>query len=126
EVFIYKRPGLVEQSRPPTADVAGYGLYNWRGDIYAIFGNKLYRNGIAISGTIDNSQQVYKFSSILGATPKMIFGNGEQAYAYDVSGGITANLHSINVDFPDTFVKGWAYLNGATYVMNPQAVIWGS
>lgn len=126
EIFIYKRPGLAEASRPPAADVAGYGIFNWEGDIYSIFGNKLYRNGVAVTGTIDNSQQVYKFSSILGAVPKMVFGNGQQAYAYDVAGGITANLHSINVDFPDTFVKGWAYLNGATYVMNPQAVIWGS
>jgi hypothetical protein len=107
------------------ADTDGAGLYVWDGDLYSIFGDTLYRNSISV-GTVDDTNGVYQFSEILGATPKLVLGNGVKAYAYTVAGGLTADLHSIDVDFPETFVKGWAYLNGATYVMNPSAVIWGS
>lgn len=126
ELFIYNRPGISENSRPPGADVAGYGLYTWNGDVYSIFGSTLYRNGVSVSTVLDNSQQVYRFTPILGATPKLVLGNGTQAYSYSVAGGLSATLHGIDNDFPSPFVKGWAYLNGAVYVMNPQAVIWGS
>lgn len=126
EVHIYKRPGILEDSRPPADNIAGYGIYNWQGDVYSVFGSSLYRNGVVVAASINNNQQVYKFSSILGATPRLILGNGAAAYAYDVVGGLSTNLHGINVEFPSVFVKGWAYLNGATYVMDNKAVIWGS
>lgn len=124
ELWIYKRPGL-GPADVVAADTSGDGIYLWRGDLYSVFGSGFYRNG-SLVGTVDDTNGVYQFSEILGATPKLLLGNGVKGYAYTVAGGLTADLHSINTDFPASFVKGWAYLNGATYVMNSVAVIWGS
>lgn len=113
ETWIYQRFGMDEQSRPPAGNATGRGLFNWRGDIYSIFGATLYRNGVAIAGAVNATNGNYRFDSCLGATPRMQFGDGVEAYNYTVAGG-TVNI--TDADFPSSFVKGWGYLNGTTYV----------
>lgn len=125
ELDIYKRPGLSVAS-VVAAGQTGRGLFYWQGDVYSIYGSILYRNGVLVGTGLDTSNGVYRFDSILGAVPKMVFGNGKKTYAYDVAGGVTADLHTIDSDYPAEVVKGFAYLNGPIYVMQQQAVIWGS
>lgn len=122
-LWVFGRPGLTERFTAPAG--LGQGLFNWQGDVYSILAGFLYRNGVSV-GAVDSSNGVYRFSSILGAIPKMVFGNGIKTYAYTVAGGVTADLHTIDVDFPLITVKGIVYLNGATYVMDPTGQIWGS
>jgi hypothetical protein len=125
DIFICKRPGIF--SAGVIADgKSGQGVFFWEGSVYSVFDGVFYRDGVQVATGLDNTGGVYQFSSILGATHKMVLNNGKQGYAYDVVNGLSANLHSINVSYPQTTVKGWAYLNGAQYVMNPEAVIWGS
>lgn len=122
EHWIYERPGQLLSSRPPAGNAIGRGIWNWLGDIYSIFGNTLYKNDIAVSGTVDTTNGVYRFDSCLGATPKLQLGNGVKAYNYDAGAGLVL----INdPDFPSSFVKGWSYLNGTTYIMTPTAHILG-
>lgn len=124
EHWIYKRPGLQELDLPGLGAASGFGTYNWRGDVYSIFGATMYKNGIALVGALNTAGGVYAFTSCLGATPRLIFGNGVKAYYYDSGGGI---VEITDVDFPLTgFVKGWAYLDGTIYVMRANAHIQGS
>ena len=125
EVYIYKRPGMLTAGDFATGQI-GRGLFYWDGDVYSIFGSTLFRNGVSVGTGLNTTKGVYRFSSILGATPKMTLGNGAKGYAYWVASGLTADLNSIDVNYPATTVKGWAYLNGAQYVMQTAAVIWGS
>lgn len=120
--WIYKRAGFARLSQPPGGAAAGYGVYNWLGDIYAIFGNTLYKNGVSV-GTVNTAGGVYTWSSTLGATKKLQLGNGVKAYNYDSGAGL---VEITDVDFPSTFVKGWAYLDGTTYVGTPDGFIQGS
>lgn len=169
--WIQKRPGLLTAT---TLSGNGYGLYNWKGDQYAVFGATLYKNGVSL-GTVDGTGGLYKFSQTLGGTPRLVLGNGVKAYTYDgttlaeiqstltVTAGafiigyeytiltigstdftlIGAASNTIgllftatgvgagtgtatHINFPSSFVKGWAYLDGTLYVMDAQARIWGS
>lgn len=122
EYWIYGRPGMLAASRPPGTNASGYGLFNWQGDIYSVFGTALYKNGTSV-GTVNAAGGVYRFDSCLGATPKLQLGNGVAAYNYDSSGGLA---QITDPDFPATFYKGWAYLNGTSYIMSPNAQILGS
>ena len=123
EYWLFQRPGLLEQSRPPAANATGRGVFFWRGNFYSIFGDKLYKDGAAVSGTVDTTAGVYRFDSCLGATPKLQLGNGVFAYNYDSGGGLVL----VNdAQFPASFVKGWAYLDGTSYVMTPSAHLLGS
>jgi len=123
ESWIYERPGLDEHSRPPAVNAAGRGIFNWRGNIYSIFADTLYKDGSAVSGTVDTTNGVYRFDSSLGATPKLQLGNGVEAYNYDTAGGL---VNISDADFPAAFVKGWSFLDGTTYVMLVSANIQGS
>lgn len=121
--WLIKRPGLLQTGNTQTGN--GYGIYNWKGDIYAIFGATVYKNGVALAGTVDTTGGVYRFSSCLGGTPKLQFGNGVHAYNYDSGAGIVQIDGGGNVNFPTPFVKGWSYLDGTTYVSDSSAKIHG-
>lgn len=125
ELDIYKRPGLsgYETVAP---DEPGRGVYFWQGALYSIFGDALYRDGVLVGRGLDTTNGVYRFDSNLGATPQLIFGNGNSAYAYDTASGISDTLHSIDSNYPAITTKGFAYLNGPIYVMQPASVIWNS
>lgn len=125
ELDIYKRPGLASASVVADGQI-GRGVFFWKGDLYSIFGSTLYRDGVSVGTGLDVGNGVYRFDSILGAVPKLILGDGDEAYAYDVVGGLSATLNSIDSDYPATTVKGFAYLNGPIYVTQPEAVVWGS
>lgn len=123
---IIKRPGMAASIN--TVPSVGRGVYFWRGDVYSIQDGTLFRNGTNVPGAsgMDETNGVYQFSQILGATPKLLMGNGKKTYAFTIAGGLTADLHSIDTDFPVETVKGITYLNGATYVMQSGGQIWGS
>lgn len=123
DIWLYQRPGLARQSQPPAGAATGRGIYNWRGNIYSIFGDTVYKDGASIAGTVDTTNGVYRFSSTLGGTPRLQLGNGVEAYNYDSGAGL---VNITDVDFPSSFVKGWAYLDGTVYVMTPTAHIQGS
>lgn len=123
EVWVFGRPGLSEYSTSPAG--TGLGMYHWRGSVYFILNGTLYKDGVTVTGVLDQTGGSYRFSAILGATPKLVFGNGVKTYTYDGT-TISSDLHTIDVDFPLTTVKGIVYLDGATYVMNSSGEIWGS
>lgn len=116
---IYKRPGLAAHTT--LAGGAGRGLYTWQGNIYAISGTTLYKNGASI-GTVNATNGVYRFDSVLGATPKLVLGDGVKAYYWDE----TTLAQIADTDFPAAFRKGWAYLDGGSYVLLADAHIQGS
>jgi len=119
--WVYKRSGLLESSQPSGGAAAGRGMYNWLGDVYSVFGTTLYKNGSSL-GTVNGTNGKYYFSSCKGATPKLQLGNGVKAYNYDAGAGL---VEIIDVDFPTTFCKGWAFLDGTTYVLRPDAGLQG-
>ena len=123
ELWVFKRPGLSVLYGNPAA--TGRGSYYWRGDVYHIADGTLHKNNVAIGSGLDQAGGSYRFSEILGAIPKMVFGNGAKTYAYNGT-TISSDLHTIDIDFPAATVKGIVYLNGATNVMDSYGQIWGS
>jgi hypothetical protein len=179
--WVYKRPGLLQDGDVNVGE--GLGVYNWRGLIYAIFGEMLYEydptTGLTSTplGAVSATGGVYRFCSSLGTTPRLQLGNGVNSYNYDpVSGwvpltttamvtagdfvtgisytivaagstdftligaadsnpgtifiatgpGTGTGTASTTGNFPAAVVKGWAYLDGTTYVMGADAYIHGS
>lgn len=125
EIFIYRRPGLgsfdlVDNEQP------GFGVTYWKGAVYSIFGDKLYKNGVEVASGLDTTNGVYRFDYTLGANPKLVLGNGKKTYTYDDIVGLSADLHSIDTDFPIETVKGFAYLNSTMYVFTAASNIWNS
>lgn len=123
ELWIYKRPGYRVYSASPTGP--GQGCYFWRGDFYHITTGTIFKNGTSYFSGLDTTGGVYYFSATLGANPKLVFGNGVKTYTTNGT-TVSADLHTIDSDFPVATQKGIVYLNGATYVMDINGQIWGS
>ena len=126
QLWVIKRPGMAVAKT--TVAAQGLGCYNWKGDVYAVFGGTLFKNGVSVAGAtaLNTTGGKYYFSQILGATPKLLLKNNEKAYAYDPTNGFSSDLHTLDTDFPAATVAGIEYLNGATYVMQAGGQIWGS
>lgn len=120
ETHVFKRPGLLQTATTKAGN--GYGVYNWLGDIYRIQGATIYKNDTGLTATLDTTGGVYQFSSCLG-TAKMQLGNGVKAYNVDTTGTVTEITGGAN--WPTLQRKGWAYLDGTTYVMDVSANIHG-
>lgn len=106
ETWIYKRPGVLQTGATKTGN--GYGVYNWLGNIFSIFGATLYKDGVAISGTLDTTGGVYQFSQCLGTVPKLQLGNGVASYNYDAGGGLV-QINSLTTVTAGSFVVGISY-----------------
>ncbi len=121
ELCIYKRPGMVEAY--DTGARAGRGMFYWKGVVYSVFGDRLYADGVQVASGLNTAGGNYRFDSILGSNPKIILTNGLKTYTYNSTDGLSSDLNTVCPDFPPTAVKGWAYLNGFSYVMTSHAVI---
>lgn len=118
---LYQRPGLLLSTQPSGGAANGLGIFNWKGDIYTVFGAQLYK-GTTAKGAVDTTGGVYAFSSCLGATPKLQLGNGVFLYNYDDGAGL---VKVVDADFPAAFKKGSPYLDGTNYVITADAHIQG-
>jgi len=110
EYKVYKRPGLLTNATYSESAATGLGSYNWMGDVYAIFGATMYKNGVALVGVLDTTGGIYRFSSSLGTTPRMQFGNGVATYNYDASAGI------VQISDEQTITAG-AFVIGVSYTI---------
>lgn len=120
---VFKRPGLSADADLSESTAAGRGLYNWNGDVFAVFGTSLYKNGTSL-GTVDGTNGVYRFSVNNQTSPaKLQLTNGVKAYNYDSTGGL---VEITDADFVKPHVKGWAFLDGTTYYMDSAGAIRGS
>jgi len=128
ETHVYKRPGFKLRSSALPAGVPR-GLTSWRNEIYAIIGAVIYKNGVALAGTVNTAGGSYTFASGLGPTPKLFLHNATNGYVIDTAGLVTAIT---DVDFPPlqtparTLIPGSIYLNGVFYVMDTSAVFGNS
>ena len=112
ELWVYKRPGL-GTSIYAAGSGAGNGVYNWLGDIYAIFGSTLYKNGVSVGTGLNTAGEVYRFSSSLGTTPRLQFGNGVASYNYDSGAGVV-QITTTSTVTAGNFVFGITYTVATT------------
>jgi hypothetical protein len=106
EYWVEKRVGL---SAASTFSGTGYGVYNWQGVIYAIFGNTLYA-GSTVVGTVDTSNGPYKFVEIRGNPGYLVLGNGVQTYY--TQGGASLTTMTGN-----TYVTAGQFVIGSKYTI---------
>lgn len=93
DLYVVTRPGLGLYASLGVS--AGKGIYNWRGNIYSIFGNVFYKDGVS-KGNVDTTA-VYTFDQVLGETPKLFFHNGVKGYTYDDTNGLVEEPYATTV-----------------------------
>lgn len=117
--FIWKRPGYRSFSLTNKPG-AGRGIYTWQGNVYSVFGGTFYRANTSLGAV--NALNVYSFQEILSSPRLLAFTNGAGGYYTDAA----VLTQIVDVDFPATPFRHFAYLDGTLYVIDGNAVIHGS
>ena len=103
DYFVQKRIGLgIKQA----LSGAGLGMYNWNGDLYSIFGNKLYKNGVEL-GLVNGTGGRYFFVQVRGLPERLVFGNGQDMYYLE--GDTILQIPSHTIVHAGSFVVGSDY-----------------
>lgn len=113
EIWIFKRPGLTQYLATKSGN--GYGVCNWLGSIFAIFGSKLWLNDGDTGSVLDTTNGVYTFEFmplnelVNFSTGNIVMSNGVAAY-YAVNGLAAAvQIISRTLYTAGTFVVGHTY-----------------
>src|SRR3990167_6336017 len=71
--FFQKRCGYTQNTRPPGANATGRGVFSWKGDIYSIFDNKIYKGTTDLGVTLAGSSGLCGFAKVRpGATTQYL------------------------------------------------------
>lgn len=112
------RFGLTPSQTLPAGQALGMFAFN--SQPVTVIGGTL-RYTINTQPGLDTGSQ-YQFASVNQPNTKFIAKNNANAYVW--TGAAFAKVTDVN--YPTTTVPGVVYLDGTTYVMDPNATIWGS
>ena len=112
--YIVKRPGFSDSQT--TATAAGRGVYAWTetDSIYAVVGNKIYKDGSALSGTLDDATGRVDITEIRGGTPRLVFRVTDKIWTVESDGTMTKMTDS---DIPTGLSSGIVNLDGFIFVL---------
>jgi hypothetical protein len=127
-LHVYKRPGFSAITEGISG--TGRGIFNWKGSIYHVTGDTVYKDNVALSGTVE-SAGVYSFTSTQGSSPSLFLTNGTSAYAVvDGSGAVTdvtSTMHSSGTGpMTEKWVASCAYLRGYLIVFTLDSLLFTS
>jgi len=126
---VEKRPGTGAVLYNIGFSASGNGMYLWQrgsaiGEVYAIFGSQLYKNGAAFGAPLSSPTTVEYFAQIPagGATAKLMFADNNFGYFTDG----TTLTKIVDANFPTALASGVIFLDGTFYVMDVNGNIKGS
>ena len=82
-VFSVKRPGLTQTYTTTAAE--GRGQLDWEGALYSVVGNKVYKNGSALSETLFTSTGRVYLAGTTGSTAYLAIHDGSDLWLIDTS-----------------------------------------
>ena len=124
-VYVTKRWGL-KAAVDTSSATAGRGIHTWKGAVYAVVGNQLFKDGVDATSagvrTLDTSTGRVFFAEADEATDLLVFHDKANLYTYDG----TTLLKEADVDIPGSMVSGIAILDKYCVLMDSAAVIYNS
>lgn len=124
--YVVKRPGI-GASVHTQASGEGRGAYVWKGDYYYVVGNKLYKNGSALSVTLTTSTGRVYFEAMSGgsASEKLFLLEGQEVYSIVSAGTVTKHTAASGVpkDQVGTVAGGICNLDGYIFICDTDGKI---
>lgn len=113
-VYLVKRPGLSQRIQPSSGAGVGRGIASWRGDIYTVIGNKLFKNStdLGVTLTTTTGQCGITWTHPTAVTQYIGINDGVRLYLISTSGVVTTvtaipTPNTTDLVYMDTY---WAIL----------------
>jgi hypothetical protein len=111
--FFVKRPGLAAYvDHSVTAE--GRAAFSWNGALYTAVGNKLYKNGVDLGATLNNSTGISNFAALRpqAASPRLCFTDGVDLWT------ITTGDAVVQITACPSNVGDLVYFDGYLVILN--------
>jgi hypothetical protein len=132
EVLVTKRPGLKAHTDLSAATTdTGRGVYEWKGNIYSIVGDEVFK-GTSDIGQINTTSGVVRFDQAFDGTGKLVFHDGTTFYTINTSDTITERNNGGTSGATDdeqmltNFVPGIVVLDQYAFLMDSDGNIQNS
>jgi hypothetical protein len=120
-MYAVKRWGLTLANAEASAE--GRGIYVWKGFVYAIIGNTVYKDGTSI-GTLSSSTGRVSFDQAFDGSGLLVINDGNNTlYTIDTADTITALT---DPQLPSTILHGIVVLDQYAFIMDNQGNVHNS
>lgn len=109
--YVVKRPGLVQVHN--LANAAGRGIHEWKGNLYSVIGNTVYKEDASI-GTIDTSTGKVSFGENSSGTEYLLISDKTDLWTVETDDTLTKVT---DADFPGAHVSGCEVYDGYTFLL---------
>lgn len=122
--YFIKRAGLSQNIRPPAGNAIGRGVYYWKGNVYSVFGNKIYSGLTDLGASMTTATGRVSFQETRpGATTEYLCVNdGVKLYLIDISGVVTV----VTMNFPNPNTTDLVYFDGYLFTLDTDGNLWNS
>ena len=128
--FVFKRPGLAASTRPPNANAAGRGIYQWavNGNIYSVFDNKIYSGTTDLGVTLAASSGKCWFAETAATSSitRLAVSDGTKLYLIDSANTVTTVSTASDAQFPTSNLGPVIFFNNYFYFAKSNGEIWNS
>lgn len=124
--YLTRRVGLDYNIQPSGGAAVGRGVYSWNNNLYSVFGNKIYKNGSALSPTLASTTGLCDFTetSAIAATPYLAMNDGLSLYLIKSDDTVTTVS---DLDYPTSLNLGQVlFFDGYIFVAQSNGRIWNS
>ena len=119
--FVIKRPGYSSHIAAPGTGV-GRGVYQWRGYLYSVVHDTLYKDGVSI-GTLNTTTGPVYFTETGGGSPKLVLQDKTDGWIVNTSDTVT---EITDVDFPANLADGIAFMDQFVFLLDENGNVWNS
>ena len=108
--YLVKRPGTSQLSQPSGGAATARGGISWRGDIYTVYGTKIYKNSSDLGVTLTTSTGICGFAATRPGAGTQYLGinDGAKLYLISTAGAVTTvstipNPNTRDLIYMDTY-----------------------
>lgn len=120
--YLRKRPGSTNRIQPPGGAATGRGVYSWKGDIYSVFNNKIYKNttDLGVTMTTSTGQVAFAETHPAAVTQYLCINDGIKLFCINTGGTVT----TVTTNFPSPNTGDLVYFDRYFFVMTSQGLIY--
>lgn len=119
--FLVKRPGYSQLNQPPAGAAVGRGVYSWNGNLYSVFGTKIYKGTTDLGVTLTTSSGLCGITEVHPAatTQRLCINDGVKLYLIATNDVVTTVT---TIPTPNT--RDLIYFDRYLFTLKTDGSIW--
>lgn len=121
--YLTKRPGTTRTIQPPAGAATARGVLSWKGDLYSVYGTKIYKNttDLGVTLTTSTGRCGMSFTRPGAAVQYLVINDGVRLYCVAMT---TGTVTTVTTNFPTPNTGDLLYKDGYFFVLKTDNTLW--